>query len=351
MSAGIRITFKELPLLRWGQYLLFWSLSFFILSRYFAYQNEVSRIDVIYTFLFHLSILGAVIINSFFLVPKFLAKKRYVLYGLLFIITLLAGTWLNILTFRYLADWLFPGYYFISYYGWFEISQFILTYLVITTLLQLSGGWFREAEIRQKLAETEQARTETELKALKAQINPHFLFNSLNHVYSLAVKQSSKTAPAILQLSDLLRYTIRNINEAHVTLQQEIEYINTYIELFKSRVKHPDRIHFRMQGDAGNLKIAPLLLLTFIENCFKHGSVKDESESIVISIEIKGDELFLRTKNSIEDHSTSELPEESSGLGLDNARKRLELMYPDRHSLDITTERNLFKLSLKIDLA
>jgi len=350
MSSSIRITFKELPLLQWGQYLLFWSLSFFILSRYFAYQNEVSRIDVIYTFLFHLSILGAVIINSFFLVPKFLAKKRYVLYGLLFIITLLAGTWLNILTFRYLADWLFPGYYFISYYGWFEISQFILTYLVITTLLQLSGGWFREAEIKQKLAETEQARTEIELKALKAQINPHFLFNSLNHVYSLAVKQSPKTAPAILQLSDLLRYTIRNISETEAPLEQEIEYIKAYIDLFKNRVKHPERIHFHLQGDSNNMKIAPLLLLTFIENCFKHGSVKKEDEKIDILINMNGSKLSLRTENSIEDHSNTELPEESSGLGLENARKRLKLLYPDRHSLDITTEQNLFKLNLTLNL-
>lgn len=342
---------RELPLQRWGQYILFWSLSFFILSRYFAYQNEVSRIDIIYTFLFHISILGAVIINSFYLVPGFLAKKKYVLYGLLFIIILLAGTWLNILTFRYLADWLFPGYYFISYYSWFEVAQFIATYLIITTLLQLSGSWFREAEIKQKLAEAEQARTETELKALKAQINPHFLFNSLNHVYSLAVKQSPKTAPAILQLSDLLRYTIRNVNETKVALEQEIEYIRTYIELFKNRVKHPERIHFILQGESDNLRIAPLLLLTFIENCFKHSNLKEDHQKIDISIKINGTNLTLHTSNSIEEDSKTELPEEPSGLGLENARKRLHLLYPNRHSLDITTGQNLFKLSLKIDLA
>ncbi|MGK7370223.1 MAG: sensor histidine kinase, partial [Candidatus Halalkalibacterium sp. M3_1C_030] len=210
---------------------------------------------------------------------------------------------------------------------------------------------FREEEIKRELIEIKQEQAESELKALRAQINPHFLFNSLNHVYSLAVKQSPKTAQAILQLSDLLRYTIRNVNETKVALEQEIEYINTYIELFKNRVRHPQRIHFHQQGDADNLKIAPLLLLTFIENCFKHGNLKEEDQKIDITIDINGSNLTLRTENSIEDHSLTELPEESSGLGLDNARKRLQLLYPDCHSLDITTGQNLFKLSLKIHLS
>lgn len=343
-------TFLQLPPVRWGQYILFWGLSFFILSRYFAYQNEVSRIDLIYTFLFHISILAAVLINSFYLIPKYLAKQNYFRFGALFIVTLITGTALNIITFRYLADWLFPDYYFISYYGWFEIAQFIATYLIVTTLLQLSGSWFREAEIKQKLAETEQARTETELRALKAQINPHFLFNSLNHVYSLAVKQSPKTAPAILKLSDLLRYTIRNINESTVALEQEIGYINTYIELFKNRVKHPERIDFRQKGDTNNLSIAPLLLLTFVENCFKHGSISEEGEKIIISIDVSGNTLSLHTENNIAKKDASDLPEEASGLGLENANKRLQLLYPGRHQLDINTDENLFKLSLTIEL-
>lgn len=342
--------FHELPLSRWGQYLLFWGLSFFILSRYFAYQNEISRIDIIYTFLFHISILSAVIVNSFYLIPRYLAEQRYILYSLLFIFTLVAGTILNIFTFRYLADWLFPDYYFISYFSWFEIVQFIATYLVITSLLQLSGSWFREAEIKQKLAETEQAHAETELRALKAQINPHFLFNSLNHVYSLAVKQSPKTAPAILQLSDLLRYTIRNINEPKVALEQEIDYIKTYIELYKNRVKHPDRIRLQQQGQSDNLKIAPLLLLTFIENCFKHGSITEEGDEIVITIAISGKTLNLQTQNSISKQDSSKLPEEASGLGLENARKRLQLLYPEHHRLNINTANNLFTLSLTVEL-
>lgn len=348
--SSISKAIRELPLLRWGQYLLFWGLSFFILSRYFAYQNEISRIDIIYTFLFHISILAAVIVNSFYLIPRYLAEQKFLLYGLLFIAILIAATILNIITFRYLADWLFPDYYFISYFGWIEIVQFIATYLAITSLLQLSGSWFREAEIKQKLAETEQARTETELRALKAQINPHFLFNSINHVYSLAVKQSPKTAPAILKLSDLLRYTIRNVNETKVALEQEIEYLKTYTELYKNRVKHPERIKLIIQGPSDNLKIAPLLLLTFVENCFKHGSLTEEDDEMVISIEISGDTLTLQTENNIANHDPMELPEESSGLGLENARKRLQLLYPEHHHLNINKANNHFSLSLTIDL-
>ncbi|MDZ7714845.1 MAG: histidine kinase [Balneolaceae bacterium] len=345
---AIKQKIRAVPFKRWLQYVLFWGISVLILSRYFAYQNEVSSIDVIYTILFHISLLCVVCINSFFLIPGFLAKQKYIIYAIFLIITLVVGTWINIYTFRYLADWLFPGFYFISYLNWTNIIQFLIVYVGITTLLQLSRSWFRESEIKQELAEAKKEQAEVELKALRAQLNPHFLFNSLNHIYSLAVQQSPKTAPAILQLSDLLRYAIRNMNNKKVELSKEIDYIKKYVNLYKSRVKHPERINLTISESDNSFEIAPLLLIVFIENCFKHGSVKNEEEEISIEVTITEGSLVLCTRNHVD--VNRELPSESTGIGLENAQKRLKLLYPDKHTLEVQSDDLTYTTNLTIEL-
>ena len=348
MTIRIKQEMRTVPLIRWVQYVLFWGISFVILSRYFAYQNEVSSIDLVYTALFHISILFCVAANSFWLIPQFLAEKRYVSYATLLVLTLITGTWINIYTFTYLADWFFSSLYFISYLNWTDIIQFLIVYVGITTLLQLSRSWFTEAEIKQELAEAKKEQAEIELKALRAQLNPHFLFNSLNHIYSLAVQQSPKTAPAVLQLSDLLRYVIKNMNNQEVNLSQELEYIKEYVDLNKQRVRHPERIQMSVNSFEGDYNIAPLLLITFIENCFKHGSVKNADDKITIEINVDEDELRLKTQNPLD--INRELPKESNGLGLENAKRRLKLLYPDRHNLEIINDGSTYTTNLTITL-
>lgn len=335
---------------RWIQYLAFWSVSFFILARYFSYDGTVQRIDLIYTALFHISLVFCVCVNSFWLIPRYFARRRYGAYSILLLFTIIAGTGLNIYTFRYLADWIFPDYYFISYYTWTDIIQFIMVYMGITTLLQLSRSWFREAEIKQQLAEIKQEQTEVELKALRAQINPHFLFNSLNHIYALAKRQAPETASAVLKLSDLLRYTIRNLNKPKVPLTKELNYIRQYVELYKSRVHHPERIqlHIHTDFDPG-LTIPPLLLIVFIENCFKHGSIKKKGEKMIVSISFEKSTLILKTENTVDEQR--QLPEESGGLGLDNVKRRLNLLYSNRHRLAIENKNGIFTINLTLELA
>ncbi|MDZ7774042.1 MAG: histidine kinase [Balneolaceae bacterium] len=333
---------------RWAQYLYFWAFSFLVLSRYFAYDGTVGEIDLIYTALFHLSLAFCVCVNSYLLIPVYFARRNYLLYMVLAATLMVVSTWVNIATFRWLADWIFPGYYFISYYEWYDIIQFMVAYTAITTLLQLSRGWFREAEVRQELAEVERRRVQTELKALKSQINPHFLFNSLNHIYAMAVQRSPETAPAVLQLSDLLRYTIRNMNRETVPLEGEIAYLEQYVELYRSRIHHPDRVSFTVEGDPGEHDVAPLLLIVFVENCFKHGSVSREGDRIEITLDIRDGRLRLETRNSVE--GERELPEEEGGLGLENARRRLQLLYPQRHRLEMNPSPEHFKLVLELDL-
>lgn len=334
---------------RWVQYLLFWGLAYYILARHFSYDAGIKDIDLIYTALFLMSIWLAVGANSFWLIPEYLAKSRYLSYLLSLIINLAVATWFNTFTFEYLSSWIFPGYYFISYYTWEQILQFVLVFVGITTLLQLSKSWFREAEVRQSMAELEKEKTNTELKALRAQINPHFLFNSLNHVYSLAVQKSSKTASAVLHLSQLLRYALKNMNKEKVPLRGELEYIRQFVELYKSRIHHPKRIQFEIKGEAGDLKIAPLLLVVFIENCFKHGSVNREEEFIKIELQINEEKLTLLTQNKV--NNQIELPKESTELGLDNATRRLQLLYPNKHHLAFHREEDEFEVELEMELA
>lgn len=334
---------------RWTQYLLFWGVVYFILARFFSYDDTIKQIDLVYTGLFLVSIWIAVGINSFILIPRFLAKNKYTIYGGTLAITLAVATWFNISTFQYLSEWIFPGYYFITYYNWYQVLQFLVAAVGITTLLQLSRSWFREAELQQSIAELEQEKTKTELKALRAQINPHFLFNSLNHIYALATKRSEQTAPAVLQLSRLLRYAIQNMDKEKVSLADEITYVKEFTDLYKNRIQYPERIQLDIKNETNDHTIAPMILVVFIENCFKHGSISQEGEYISINLSVEDNILTLRTRNFVE--NDRELPQESTEMGLENVQRRLELLYPNKHHLHFKQADGKFNTELNMELS
>lgn len=330
------------------QYLIFWLISFLFLLNFFTKGYSINFIDVIYTLLFHISLIFAVSVNSFVLIPYYLARGKYWRYGILLIALIFVSIWLNIFTFRYLSDWIFPGYYFISYYEWWQLLEFMVIYVGVTSLLEFSKSWFRELQIRQEMAELEQEKVQTELKALRSQINPHFLFNSLNHIYALAVNQSGQTARSVLQLSDLLRYAIKNMNKDSVLLKNELEYVSEYVEWYKSRTDHSERIHFTRPKISDGLRITPLLLVVFIENCFKHGRISKPNDQIVIDLSLNDTVLRLTTENTVD--PDRELPVENNGLGLENVRRRLNLLYDNRHTLDIRQNDSNYRVSLTIEL-
>lgn len=330
------------------QYVLFWIISFIFLLNFFTKETEIQLIDMIYTSLFHISLVFAVSAHNFLLVPRLLAERRYTYYTLLLAGLLAISIWLNIATFRFLSDWLFPGYYFISYLQWWEILEFVVVYVAVTSLLEFSKSWFRELETQRRVEELEKEKVSAELKLLRAQINPHFLFNSLNHIYALAERNSDETGPAILQLSELLRYTIGNMDREQVPLRDEIRYLRQYVKLFKSRIHHPERVHFSVQGESSELQIVPMLLISFIENCFKHGSVKQEDEKIEIGLSVADNKLEMNTLNTVDPER--ELPADSGGLGLENVRRRLNLLYPGKHELNINWEVSTFRVHLAMEL-
>ncbi len=333
------------------QHLVFWLLSFFILVRFFNTSNQVEKIDVIYTLIFHVSLLAGVYINLILLIPHFLRKKKYLLYTLLLMVTIAGASGFNLITFDKWIDYVLPGYYFISYYEFSDILKFVMIYVGLTTLLKLSKGWFMLLETNQQLIKVEQEKTKTELLALRSQINPHFLFNSLNSIYSLAMKGSEKTPKIILLLSDLMRYMLYETNAELVPLQKEIRYIENYIELQKLRSEENTDISFQLEGKIIDQKIAPLIFLPFVENSFKHG-VKGETSGGYVNINLHiTDGLvslkLINNKGTVDEVEKNEL----KGIGLANVRRRLELSYPEKHELKITENDEEFVVDLELNIS
>lgn len=205
--------------------------------------------------------------------------------------------------------------------------------------IKIALQWFkteREKEILEK------EKLNAELGFLKSQVNPHFLFNSLNSIYSLAHRKADETETAILQLSQMMRYMIYDSNTNNVLLDKELEYLQNYIDLKKLRLPSNIDVQFKISGDTKGLIIEPMLIIPFIENAFKHGISYAENCYINIEIECIGDQLRLFVTNKLIKRSKDEV----GGLGLENVKKRLNLLYPDNYSLDIAISDNTYSTTL-----
>jgi sensor histidine kinase YesM len=337
--------------IRFLQHFAFWVLSFLILLQLFNASNQVEKIDIIYTAIFHVSLVTGVYINLLILIPLVLRKNRYLFYILLFAVDMISTAAFNEITFNKLIDYVLPGYYFISFYEFTDILKFVFVYIGLTTLLKLSKGWFQLLDTNQKLLRTEKEKISNELVALRSQINPHFLFNSLNGIYSLALKKSKRTPEIILLLSELMRYMLYESNEERVLLKKEIRYMKNYIELQKLRSDEHSEVKLNITGSVGDHKIAPLLFLPFLENSFKHGIKGDPMGGFInIDLDINKGSLKLMIENNkgiVEEVEKGEF----RGIGLRNARRRLELLYPEKHQLDIQENSEIFSIHLHLDLS
>jgi sensor histidine kinase YesM len=339
---------KSRKFVRISQHVAFWFFSGAILLKLFTTSSEIMRVDVIYTALFLLTLLPCVYFNNIILIPRFLQRSVYWIFIPAFILNVAFFSWFNLLFFDKLIDYILPGYYFISYYSLIDIGCFFLAFAVVTTLLKMARSWFGLAEADRKLAQLQQLQTSTELNALKAQINPHFLFNSLNSIYSLVLSRSDKAADAVLRLSDILRYTIYDAQDDFVPLIKELTYLNDYIELQRFRSKQETYISFKVMGDPDDLMVAPLLFIPLVENAFKHG-VKGDIENAFVEVEVNitSVSLELKVKNN-KGVNTGTAVVESNGVGLENVRRRLELIYPDNYRLDIVKDEKEFIVTLTL---
>ncbi|MDX1284028.1 MAG: histidine kinase, partial [Draconibacterium sp.] len=242
MNRYIRVVIGRIIRDRMLQHILFWSLSFLILMNVLKVSAEVKRIDLVYTAVFHIPLVLVVYLNLQMLFPLFWQRKRYFFYSVSVIGLAAMGSGFYLLLFDRWIDYIFQGYYFIAYYSFWDISLYFAIYLLLTSLIRLARGWFRVQEL-------EKEKTLSELKALKSQINPHFLFNSLNSIYSLSRKESKEVPEKIVQLSDLMRHIIYDSEVDFIPLEKEVEMVQNYIELQNLRTKENNNILFEKVGE------------------------------------------------------------------------------------------------------
>jgi sensor histidine kinase YesM len=345
---SIKTFFLKIFKTQWVQHIGFWILSFYILLNIFRLTNEIQKIDLIYTALFFVNILAVVYVNLKILIPQFLARKKYILYFVLGVVNLLLFSDLNIWLFNYFVDFILPNYYFISYYELEDILKFHLSFLVLTTLIKLSKAWFSMQETEKRFMELEREKIISELETLKLQIKPHFLFNSLNNIHSLSRKSSPKTSESIVILSDMLRYVLYETQADFVKLSDEIKFLNNFVELQSLRIDERSEIKLQVDLKNDKLKIAPLILLPFFENSFKHG-LKGDTGNTYAKFEIKsiGNELSFSAKNN---KGESKDDKDTHGIGLANVIRRLDILYPQKYQLDISNEAEMFIINLKLVL-
>jgi hypothetical protein len=223
---------------------------------------------------------------------------------------------------------------------WLQISHSIYLYIAVILFSIL-------LRVRDRLYQLQKEKINAELSSLKSQINPHFLFNTLNSIYALAVKGDEKTADAVINLAGLMRYMIKEAHGDRISLQKELDYLTNYVELQKSRLRETAVVSLNIKGQAGTLEIAPLILITFVENAFKYGINPDMESRISIDIDIHDGILDLSVFNTKVVISSLDL---STGIGLDNTRSRLEKLYYKRHRLEINDEKDYYTIFLSIQL-
>ncbi|MBD1259046.1 sensor histidine kinase [Maribacter polysiphoniae] len=215
---------------------------------------------------------------------------------------------------------------------------------LFSTMLRVYMGWQKNENLRKSI---EKEKVQSELQFLKAQLNPHFLFNSLNTIYSLSVKKSNDTSEAIINLSELMRYMLYEADKNHVPLCKEIEYIKSYVALQRLRLANSENVHLKISGDDNNKNIPPLLFISFIENAFKYGTDYNGKTMVKINFLIQESSIHFNVVNSI---GNLKAKAKSSGLGLENVKNRLKYLYPNSHELRINDDGKTYEVDLTINL-
>ena len=278
--------------------------------------------------------------THFYIHTLFFKKRKYLIYFALIIPVIAA--------FGYLSEVSVNN---ILYENVFERSGYIDVTLILTITTGLR--YFRRGINQQYiLQEMEAKQLNAELNLLKSQVNPHFLFNTLNNLFSIAQKnEDHTTADGLMKLSQLMRYMIYDSNVELVSLEKEITYIRNFIELQRLRFDNQDllKVDFQITDNFKSTFICPIILIPFIENAFKHGLSTEEHNKIDIAIGIENKILNLKVKNTINTIKTG-TNGKNSGIGLDNVKRRLKIIYPDRHDLTISSDSEYFYVDLKIEL-
>ncbi|WP_165903566.1 sensor histidine kinase [Hymenobacter gummosus] len=289
-------------------------------------------------------------LNYWVLIPRLLARRRVALYGLAVLALML------LLHLPMSLHWLGlgtpppprPGGT-LAGRQQFQAVIILITVLVwmVSSGLRITSEWFENERVRRQMHHD---KLTAELSFLKSQVSPHFLFNTLNNIYSLAQLRSDDTPEAILKLSQLMRYMLYEANDPRVPLEQEVEYLRNYVDLQRLRLADDVAIEFSQEGNLAGKLIEPMLLIPFVENAFKHGVSYQHTSFIHISLRVLGDELLFRVQNRRFPQLPSLTAARDSGIGVQNVTQRLRLLYPDRHLLHIEPTADEYIVTLTLAL-
>ena len=317
-------------------HIIFW-VCYLLLSTGFYINLDGFNITlkILFTALLH-AVLAYV--NLLILIPKFFFKRKFALY-FLFYIPLFAGVILSIAFYEaFYVDKTMIG--FNQIFTATISSSVTVTMLAMLKFLQ---EWYKQQEKARLLAFNQ---LQAEHKMLRMQVNPHFLFNALNNIYYLAHKKSADTAPAILKLSDLMRFLLYESEERKIPIQKEIDYIENYIGLMKLKyADNCENIKLKVQGST-DVKIEPLLMIPFVENAFKHGNLENQDGFMDIQIEATDEWFSFKIKNSFD--ATNTRKDDVGGVGIENVTSRLKAYYPNTYTLSIDQTNSIYSVDLKI---
>jgi two-component system LytT family sensor kinase len=285
-------------------------------------------------------------LNLHYFLPKYLAHKRYPAYFTAVILSVIGYVLIQSLYDFYLYGYVVGPMYNSHLLESISYNFFsALWYLGLMLALKLSLDWYGQQLIIQKITVE---KLNAEVDFLRAQVNPHFLFNILNNLYALTLKKSDQAPDVVLKLSAMMEYMLYDSNDEKVLLEKELGYLNSYIELERLRFSNEADISLTVNCTSDAQKIAPLLLLPLVENAFKHGISKQTANGwIKVAITCSGKTLTVLVENTKPATITEPT---KGGIGLSNLRKRLELLYPGRHQLELTDQTNTFKARLVIEL-
>ncbi len=229
---------------------------------------------------------------------------------------------------------------------WFNSLRLTIIYGIYSLLIKLAIGWYEAQKLKTGLMLEKQAG---ELALLRSQINPHFLFNTLNNIYSLVYKKSEDAPEAVMRMSAIMRYMLYDATTDQVLLEKEVEYLKSFIELEKLRIRHADFVELTVSGNMEGRTIAPMLLIPFVENAFKHSSRSVATPGIRINLEVSSVKIRFEVTNYIRKNTLASR-DQAGGIGLANIRRRLNLLYPGQHELVTTADEETFHALLTLDI-
>jgi sensor histidine kinase YesM len=323
----------------------FWII--FLLMSFFFFANLwPAPLALLRTLLNGILFILVFYINLLVLLPGLFSKKRYGLYVLSCLLLIGVFIPVRILFRKYLFGE--PAGLMATprpYLGEFLIVTSFLFIFAISVFYKLAENHFRAMERNKEIM---RQRDEAELRMLKSQVNPHFLFNTLNNLYTLAYTHSEKTADAIMSLSEIMRYLIYEAGAPMVSAEKDIRFLTNYVALEKLRIEDPSKVSLVIEKPEQGLMVAPLIFISFVENAFKHSGIDCDPEGFIqIFLSFRSGEIFFTIENSL---PSGGVPEKTGGVGLTNARSRLELMYPGKVKLDIKKSDLVYAVSLNISL-